>query len=163
MRRDRRAYDDMHKLLKNIKYTDPNISEADAREQLWSQLQTDSEQFFRLLFDNWFETNWPRYRAIVSYGAVALMKDENRKTRKAKRRERKLIKRAVETVTQLVLMNLKMPNGKLLRDCTGADCSRFGGWCLDIAKRIGATEKVGKHLTETDLQNLYGRNTRRVA
>lgn len=50
-----------------------------------------------------------------------------------------------------------MPNGKELRDCTGNDCTRMGGWFLKIAERVKPTQKVGNALSEEDVQNLMAK------
>jgi hypothetical protein len=161
MRHD--TYDAMHHLLKNIKLADPDISEAEAKEQLWEELQHDAQRYFRLLYDNWFNVNWPQYRAEVKDGSVAVLR-EYRQSRRNRGAKRKVVaKRTLERAAPIVLMNLPTPGGKALRDCTGAECTRFGGWFKDIGKAIKPNEKVGKALSETDLQNLYGRNQPRVA
>lgn len=157
MRHD--TYDSMHRLLKDIKLADPEISEAEAKEQLWKELQRDAKRYFRLLFDNWFNTNWPQYRTEVKDGSIAILREFRRKKSGGAAKRKIVAKRIIEKVAPMVLMSLPMPNGKMLRDCTGSECSRFGGWFASIAKAIRPNEKVGKKLTEIDLQNLWGRNT----
>ena len=60
-------------------------------------------------------------------------------------------------VTKIVtknLLSMVMPNGKELRDCTGRDCKRMGGWFARIAKRVKPTQKVGNALSEEQIQDL---------
>lgn len=60
-------------------------------------------------------------------------------------------------VRNVVLLNLELPNGKTLRQSTGAECAKAGGFFAEVAKHVKATEVVDKHLTETDLQNIKRR------
>lgn len=57
----------------------------------------------------------------------------------------------------LVLMDLTLPNGKRLRHCIGADCTRAGGWLAEVGRRVGARNAVDKKMTESDLRNVWER------
>lgn len=175
MRHD--TYDDMHNKLKNIILNEPHISESAAKEEMWESLQSDAQRYFRLLFDNWFNTNWQRYEPkieevvtqrpgkepVVGH-SITVVRTTHRASRAEMAPKRKIVaKKVLAKVAHVVLMNLPMPNGKLLRDCTGAECSRFGGWLAAIGKVIKPTQKVGANLSETDLQNIFGRNQKRAA
>lgn len=67
-------------------------------------------------------------------------------------------RRAVEVLTRRMgtvkLMDLMMPNGKKLRDCTLAECGTFGSWFRMIATKGKPSDIVGKVLTEADLQKI---------
>lgn len=66
------------------------------------------------------------------------------------------IKKIIRAKAQkMVLMDLVMANGKPLRDCTGRECSKFGGWLNKVAGKIGANGVVGKNLSESDLQKMF--------
>ena len=60
-------------------------------------------------------------------------------------------------VRGVLLLDLDMPNGKKLRDATGADCARAGGFYAEISKHIKPTQVVDKHLTEANLQDIRSR------
>lgn len=169
MRHD--TYEAMHDLLKSIIVNEPTISEASAKQQMWEQIK-DSQGLFRLLYDNWFNANWFRYEPEVKEiitevpgkppvvgTSVVVMRKRQGATRETKFQRKVVAKKLIKQFSGVILMNLPMPNNKLLRDCTGTECARFGGWFKLIAKAIKPTEKVGKQLSETDLQNLYMRNT----
>jgi hypothetical protein len=76
------------------------------------------------------------------------------------------VKQNVETQIQLkagvILLEMTMPNGKLLRDCTGAECSKLsskiGGWLLRISKRVRPTQTVGSVLNEDQVRQLYAKS-----
>lgn len=63
----------------------------------------------------------------------------------------------VETAKGIIaarLLDLKMANGKFLRECTGRECKRLGGFFAKIGERVGPTAIVGDVLKEEDLQKL---------
>lgn len=57
----------------------------------------------------------------------------------------------------VVLLDLVLPNGKALRDATGAECAKAGGFFADVAKSVTPSQVVGKHRTEGELQNIKAR------
>jgi hypothetical protein len=78
---------------------------------------------------------------------------------KATSEVRETVTRAVEARARLMLLDLKMANGKRLRACTGAECralsATMGRWLAAIAKEVPAKQKVGEALTEDRLHELY--------
>ena len=58
---------------------------------------------------------------------------------------------------EVLLLDLVLPNGKKLREATGADCARAGGFYAEVSKHIKATQVVDKHLTEANLQDIRSR------
>lgn len=58
---------------------------------------------------------------------------------------------------RVVLLDLVLPNGKALRDATGAECAKAGGFYSEIAKHIKPTQVVDRHLSENDLKNICAR------
>ena len=61
----------------------------------------------------------------------------------------------VREEAEKMLLDLEMPNGKPLRDCTGSDCARFGGWFKRLADKVGPRKLVGNVLSEQDVRKLY--------
>ncbi|MBS9476190.1 hypothetical protein [Ancylobacter radicis] len=57
----------------------------------------------------------------------------------------------------VVLLNLVLPNGKALRDATGAECAQAGGFFEAVGRAIKPQQVVDRHLTEADLQNIRAR------
>jgi hypothetical protein len=51
-------------------------------------------------------------------------------------------------------MNLVMPNGKMLKDSTGAECASAGGWYTKISSRVAPEEVVGNVLSEEQLRKI---------
>jgi hypothetical protein len=54
----------------------------------------------------------------------------------------------------IILMNLVMPNGKMLKDSTFAECADIGGWYAKIASRVAPEEVVGNVLSEEQLRKI---------
>ena len=69
------------------------------------------------------------------------------------------MEKAIEAKAQIILLDLVLPNGKALRDCTGRDCKqmsgKMGGWLQKIAERVKPTQFVGDVLKEADVRKLY--------
>jgi hypothetical protein len=53
---------------------------------------------------------------------------------------------------QIMMLDLMMPNGKPMRDCTGSDMATFGNRFQKIAERVGKKAKVGDILAEEDVR-----------
>jgi hypothetical protein len=61
---------------------------------------------------------------------------------------------ASENLTsQLLLLNLEMPNGKRMRHCTGNELAKFGKGYQRIASKVGA-KRVGEVLDENEVRKL---------
>lgn len=55
---------------------------------------------------------------------------------------------------QIILLNLEMPNGKRMRNCTGDEMARFGAGYTKIARKVGKTKRVGEVLNEAEVRKL---------
>lgn len=53
------------------------------------------------------------------------------------------------------LLELVMPNGKTLADCTGAECKRIGGFAAKLAAKVPTHKTVGEVLTEKEVRALW--------
>lgn len=59
----------------------------------------------------------------------------------------------VESIkAQIVLLDLTMPNGKAMKDCTGGEMSKFGNRFQRIAEKVGKTKLVGAVLNEEQVK-----------
>ena len=57
----------------------------------------------------------------------------------------------------VVLLNLVLPDGKSLRDATGAECTQAGGFFAAVGRALKPQQVVDRHLTEADLRNIRSR------
>jgi hypothetical protein len=62
-----------------------------------------------------------------------------------------------DNVKSIVLLDLILPTGKALRDSTGKECNRAGGWLMKVAERVGDRGVVGEKLSEADLAAIFAR------
>jgi len=60
-----------------------------------------------------------------------------------------------EQLRVVVLLDLVLPNGKKLRECSGQECRQAGGWLTAVADRIGNRGIVGEKLSEAEVAALY--------
>lgn len=97
----------------------------------------------------------------IGVGRSVIVPPEIRAKRKAEDDE--VVSRAVRRVNHIVLMNLVLPGGVMLRHATFADCAKAGGWFADVAKCGKPTEAVDKKLEEADLRNIWKRFEKRAA
>lgn len=69
-------------------------------------------------------------------------------------RERLQAEIDAKAMERLLLMEIKMPNGKLLRDCTFGECRTIGGQFLELSDRGEPNEIVGQKLTEEQVREI---------
>lgn len=55
---------------------------------------------------------------------------------------------------QIMMLDLKMPNGKAMRDCTGAEMAKFGNRYQKIGERVGKAKLVGAVLDEDAVRKI---------
>lgn len=107
----------------------------------------------------WFTNN------IESF--IRLLKGQDPKRGEADRKaaaaiknglDKAMDKRATEKA-RIMLLDLKMPNGKRLRACTGGEClslsKTYGRWLAAIAREVPEKQKVGEAVSEDRLHELY--------
>jgi hypothetical protein len=58
----------------------------------------------------------------------------------------------VEAIKAQIMLDLDMPNGKKMRDCTGAEMARFGNRYQRIAEKVGKAKTVGSVLNEDQVK-----------
>lgn len=65
----------------------------------------------------------------------------------------------IERSAKLVLLDTVLPNGKKLRNATGADCKglapKIGVWLGKIARKVKPDQAVGKVLSEREVRDIY--------
>lgn len=91
---------------------------------------------------------------------TTLERDENKtpptakQTAERRASEQAKVSALKERVAKIVLMNIMLPTGKLLRESTFADCKKAGGWFAKVAAKGKPNQVVGRTLSEVDLQKL---------
>lgn len=156
----------------------PNASRKEAQDDFVARMKADPA-YFELLAIDYFERMAAVYVARVEgpteYSFTRTGAAQGRVERMSKPRAPKpeLVRRTREEaeartatafaemkakIRDVVLLDLIMPSGKALRDATGAECRRAGGFYADVARALKPTQVVDRHLTEEDLQNIRARH-----
>jgi hypothetical protein len=87
------------------------------------------------------------------YNALSKTKRRRKSTNIADRKkQQQKIEAAAQAVSEMILLDLTLPNGKKLRDATFRECTEAGGWWIKIGKKGKPNQIVGKVLSEKDIQ-----------
>jgi hypothetical protein len=149
----------------------PGSTISDARRELRASLSDDD---IDLLFDNWLNANFDRIevKTISENSHTAVIRplrkggERSAEAEAAQRRTRDSIASRMASGVKSNLFEefsariweTILPNGVRLLDAKGADMKHAGGWFSELAKRVGATEKVSKHFTTQQLFDLSQRS-----
>lgn len=115
------------------------------------------EQYRDVVIDEWLSIKYSTALEAARPPTVAQLR-QNQQMRQVRVEEQL---RAVDVLKNKIrgrLLQLVMPNGKKLAQCTGAECIEFGGWYTTIGEYVGANNLVGKVLNESDILRLLGRS-----
>jgi len=163
-------FDELLRIAKNLTAEfGRQPTDKELRETAWIEFSLTGKHA-RALFDYWFDHNAHRIEYEPENdgnGPVVTPKPArlNPVTRPPKSDEQKKddedkIAETVQKLKTLVLMDLIMPNGKRLRECTGSELVGFGGWLADVGKIVlkkGTRTKAGTAATEKDIQAVLKR------
>lgn len=126
------------------------------RTQLASE--PNVSELVETIIEYWFTNN---YYSLVGPTLVPRLNTPDRKEKIAQTVRQ--VKRKIAEAAQIVLMEMMMPNGKKLTDCTGSECREMGpvigNWLGLVARHVKARDLVGQTLTEAQLQAFYRGNT----
>lgn len=146
-----------------VMMSNPSGSRKELQDEFISRMIDDPDNFAALATD-YFERMaavWTVHAdnpASTSFGRTGVSQDKvARMVRRDTAEARQRTMKAVAALRDTVLLDLVMPNGKLLRDASGADCAKAGGFYAEIAKHLKPTQIVDRHLKEGDLQNIRAR------
>lgn len=130
-------------LLKRLIDENPNSSKEDLLKKFSDKV---TKNHLDAIIEYWFANN---YNSLTERKAPAPSREQKRAI--VEQRKSEIKARAVN----MVFLDLVLPNGKPLRDCTGKDCAKAGGLFAKIANKIKPNEIVGKVLSETEVRKLY--------
>lgn len=142
-------------LLKRVIDDNPG-ADRPALFALFKEALQDDDEYIAAIVEYWFANN---YNSIIH---TPLSRPTNAATyeRTVADIKEQLGKKIKESAA-IALLDMVMPNGKTLADCTGGECMtlrrNIGGWLLRVARRVKTDETVGSTLTEEQLQALYAR------
>lgn len=122
----------------------PEAPSKEQFEEFQSLLQDAGEDHQRAV-------NWYFFVNMRDY----LVNDRNRRrpdpVERAEARQQQ--SEVVERIkAQIIMLDLAMPNGKPMKDCTGAEMSKFGNRFQKIAEKVGKAKTVGSVLNEDQVK-----------
>jgi hypothetical protein len=136
----------------------PDLEREDLFERFKEAIRGDDEMM-DCLAEYWFANNHrslTRFRpseAGVSKVVRAAVAQERRSTVE-------VLKEHIRArATEMALLDMMLPNGKMLRDCTAKECTdlspKVGAWLAKIGKQIAPQAIVGKELSEESIRKLW--------
>jgi hypothetical protein len=140
----KQAPDNPRQMLIKILESNPEMEKDDLFKAFRDELKEDDN--YQRAVDWYFFVNMYEY----------LNTSRNRKPDRASRAAAKAASDAlVETFKiKLALLDLPMPNGKAMRDCTGAEMAKFGNRYQKIAEQVGKAKTVGSVLSEDQVKQI---------
>jgi hypothetical protein len=145
---------DPRPILEKILIENPKAEQTEWWALFWQEIVEDQDYLMgvaRYYFDNALVAHFRNHQRPRLYNPVG--KDVARK--EALSSVKKMLTERIQHEAAVVLLDLVMPNGKALRDCTGKDCRKIGGWCLLLAKRVPMTKTVAETLNEEQVQAFW--------
>jgi hypothetical protein len=124
--------DNPRDLLKRLVEENPHASEQELLTLFSETVESDrTHDYMGVIIEYWFTNNYHsltggRRRAAARAPAAAHV---------AAAPAAGLRMRTLKHL-KLKLLELRMPNGKALAECTGSDCKRIGGWCSKLATKV---------------------------
>lgn len=127
---------------------------------------TEDLKYLAPLIQYYFEKEYPKWHIEKTgiSGSVVVVAPERQFRRLTiippevrAQRKAEIVQGAIAITNRIVLMNLRLPCGKLLREATFADLDDTIGWMRELKKHGKPTEAIDKKLTEADLQNVWKR------
>ncbi|WP_448043794.1 hypothetical protein [Bradyrhizobium liaoningense] len=155
----------LFELFRSAVMRDPKASRKDAFEGFLESVQ-DNPAAIKVMAEEYFYrqyAQWKPEKVGKSYSLVATPATERRvETSIVKRQENaqrfaKKKDEVKERIIRVILLDLTLPTGKKLRDATGAECAKAGGFYTEIARHLKPSQVVDKHMNERDLQELWTR------
>jgi (p)ppGpp synthase/HD superfamily hydrolase len=140
------------------------FSFIDLIEQVREELPGASRSVQFARFEELLEEK-PQYQYGVDWYAFTNNINGRKRIPRAARQEQKAEREEAQRKTvekikgQILLLALVMPNGKPMRDCTGAEMAKFGDGYKRIAARVSRSKTVGAVLSEDEVRMLIGLRT----
>ena len=134
-------------LLRQMVEENKHSSEKTLHKKFATAVRNDDD-YLDAIIEYWFANN---YRSLVHKPEhVVRVEHQQRNARVETIKERVKI-----AATRMVLLDMVLPSGKSLRDSTGKECKKAGGWLTKVAALLKPTQKVGDVLSESKVKELF--------
>ena len=148
-------YHNPRALLADIIDGNLGLSKKEMLEVFRERVLEDEENgYINTIIESWFSNN---YNSLIRRPQDGIVSAYERKT--TQQNVAVIVEKHIERRAKIILLDLLMPNGKELRDCTGKDCGKLGPkvgkWLWKIAEKVKPNQKVGDALSESQVRKLY--------
>lgn len=150
------AHDNPRDLLRQLVEQNPTWS----REHVFKEFKAKiikNRSFIDVVLEYWFANNF--HSLVRDPGGRPTHGQQGAAASGAKAK----IQARIKQEAQVLLLDLMMPIGKKLGDCTGLECkalsTKMGGWLLRISNQIKPDETVSSALSENQVRDLYAKTT----
>ena len=140
----------------------PRAPESTLLRLFGQKIKEDAESgddYLSPIIEYWFAHNYPSLMKGTRTPAAKRAAKQAARVKDVEIAEK--VTARIRQEAQIILLDMVLPNGKALRDCTGRDCSKLGGkvgaWLTKIAGKVKPGEVVGDVLDEAQVRKLYGR------
>lgn len=135
----------------------PKASRFEALKRFKKTVKADPAALDAII-EAWFYGRAGSYDVVVTKtGATVVSIQKARKMRDEPSESEKTQLAMKDKIASVVLLDLMLPDGSLLRNATGAQVAKYEGFIGAIGKLLKPTQVVGRHLSEADLQNIRAR------
>lgn len=143
-------------ILKGVMEANPHASVSELCALFEKEVRQDEGAVSVVI--EYYVSNQSRYLRQPSTASQVIAAKERRQTIVAVKQK---IVAKVERKARMLLLEMILPNGKLLRDCTGKECAalakKMGGWLAKVAEKVKPSQIIGEVLSEADVRRLYER------
>jgi len=146
----RRALSNATQLLLMLWKRYPEQSKEEIIEKFGERVADDVDIAGECARD-WASLNWKRITGTGKPKPQPKSDDDRKISEEAEAAAEAAIK---EKIVEVFLLDMVI-DGKKLRDMTGTECKRKGGWLTAIGQKVKARQKVGQVLSEAELKGLY--------
>jgi hypothetical protein len=156
-------------LLKRLIAGKQSLSMRDALTAFCDEIERpENEEYRHSVFEYWFSNNYrslidptPQSAKAAAAKAAAVKAATAKAEEESKHAARGIVQARIEQEAKTILLDIILPNGKALRDCTGRECAKLGGkvgaWLGRIAAKVKPGDVVGDVLDEAEVRKMYGR------
>jgi hypothetical protein len=141
-------------LLERLINDHPGADEQKIHLLFWEEIEEDKD-CLRACVEYWLDNNY----ASIQRPKLQTQSDVNHAVRRTE--VKKQIKQRVEHEARIALLELRMPNDKLLGDCTGRECGKFSGWFKTLESTIPANKIVRDVLSEKQIYRVWQTSARK--
>lgn len=141
-------------ILRRLIEQNPGHDEVALERLCWQTIKDDPESpdLMKTIFSYWFANNW---RSLVDERYTPAQRQEKRQAKAKAAVAREVVVTKVATKMVERIMDMAMPNGKSMSECTFGYVGKLGGGFTRIAKLGKPNQIVGKVLDEAKIRKAF--------